>query len=77
VQIILVGLKADMRDSGKPNLVTREEAEQLAVQIGATQYLECSAQSMLNVEHIFDEAIRTARGVYVRKPTRFARFLRL
>jgi GTPase SAR1 family protein len=68
VPIILVGTKLDMRgDQKKINELAREgkkpittqEGQNLAKQIGAAAYLECSAKANNNVKEVFHEAIKT------------------
>jgi len=65
--IILVGTKTDLRDDpvivgalqekGKAPL-TKHQGDQLAQQIKALKYVECSALSQNNLKTVFDEAIR-------------------
>ena len=57
---LLVGLKADLRVSVPPNcvVVTKTEGEQMANEIGAARYLECSALTQEGLLVLFNEAIR-------------------
>mmetsp|Transcript_20153 Transcript_20153/g.56688 ORF Transcript_20153/g.56688 Transcript_20153/m.56688 type:complete len:203 (+) Transcript_20153:106-714(+) len=66
--IILVGTKIDLRD--EPDLVASREAagepllkppagEQMAQEIGALHYLECSALTRAGLKTVFDEALQT------------------
>lgn len=65
---ILVATKIDLREdrealerlaSHKMAPVPRHKGEELAREIGATKYVECSAASMQGVKQVFDEAIRS------------------
>lgn len=76
VKLILVALKADLRQSDDSNdnmgtsaytnngqlkkLVTYEEGVAMAKQIGALRYLECSAMKNRGVKEVFTEAARIA-----------------
>lgn len=66
---LLVGLKIDLRDDAeileklaarqlKP--ITVKVAKQLARELGAVEYLECSALTQEGLKNVFDEAIRAA-----------------
>ena len=60
---ILVGLKADLRDSDNgvkraASLVRPEEAQDVAFKVGASAYIECSARTRDGVEGVFEKAIR-------------------
>eukprot|EP00300_Choanocystis_sp_HF-7_P023845 c25230_g1_i1.p1 GENE.c25230_g1_i1~~c25230_g1_i1.p1 ORF type:complete len:195 (-),score=47.76 c25230_g1_i1:108-692(-) len=60
---IIVGTKADTRDDpsmkGKA-FVSHDEGSQLAKEVGARAFLECSALTQNNLKAVFDEAIRQA-----------------
>jgi len=69
VPIILVGTKSDLRND--PNMaaqlaakglrvVSIEEAQQRAREIGAVGYMECSALTQEGLKTVFDEAIRAS-----------------
>jgi len=69
VPIILVGTKADMRNdhsmistlaSKGLKMVTNEEANARAKEIGAVSYMECSALTQEGLKSVFDEAIRAS-----------------
>lgn len=63
VPIILVGLKKDTRqskDSLQHELVSKEEAQQVARHIGAKKYMECSALTGEGVDDVFELATRTS-----------------
>jgi len=59
VPIFLVGCKADLRKEGKA-VVTLDEANSLAKEVGAKAYMECSASTKVGVDEIFLEATKTA-----------------
>ncbi len=82
VQRVLVGLKTDLRDEAQSSsktrnskfnmpqqhrIVTTDEGEAMAAAIGATRYIEVSSLLAQNVALAFEEAIRTARGLYTKK----------
>lgn len=65
--IILVGTKLDLRDDPRTRQaladrkmapIQYEQAVQLAKEIKAVKYLECSALTQRNLKSVFDEAIR-------------------
>jgi len=69
VPFVLVGNKTDLRDD--PEVIERlraqhlspismEQGEELAIQVGAWKYVECSAKSHDQLKPVFDEAIRAA-----------------
>lgn len=67
--IILVGLKKDLRDDPvaveemrKKSLrfVTERQGEQIAQDVGARKYLECSSLSGEGVDDVFEAATRAA-----------------
>ncbi|QLL31395.1 hypothetical protein HG536_0B02580 [Torulaspora globosa] len=65
VPIILVGLKKDLRNASEDNskaeeFVRPEDAQQMAKQIGAKKYLECSALTGEGVDDVFELATRTS-----------------
>lgn len=59
---ILVGTKLDIRESKKGEtselFVTKAQGEELKKELGAFQYVECSARTQVNMKQVFDEAIR-------------------
>mmetsp|Transcript_7663 Transcript_7663/g.8114 ORF Transcript_7663/g.8114 Transcript_7663/m.8114 type:complete len:142 (+) Transcript_7663:201-626(+) len=59
---ILVGTKADLRDSDHENnsSISTIEGQKLADELGAWGYYECSARSGKGVKNVFDNAIRHA-----------------
>jgi small GTP-binding protein len=68
VPFLLVGTKIDLRDDDdqiqrlkEKNLEPISEAKgrQMATQLGAVQYLECSALTQKGLKNVFDEAIRS------------------
>ena len=67
VPIILVGTKLDLRDDPEVREQLRqrkmapiqyEQAVQVAKDIRAVKYLECSALTQRNLKSVFDEAIK-------------------
>jgi len=69
VPIILLGAKADLREDADLlaqlqetglALVTKEQGESLAQEIGAVQYMECSALTQLGLKAVMDQVVRTA-----------------
>jgi Ras homolog gene family, member A len=57
-----VGTKADLRneDTENPSSISTLEAQQLADELGAWGYYECSARTGKGVKNVFDNAIRHA-----------------
>jgi len=68
VPFILVGLKSDLRKdeetlkSRSLKLVTVEEGQRMADELGALLYLECSALTKEGVKDVFEYVTRVARG---------------
>lgn len=69
VPIILLGTKADLRDDESMakllaakgmRMVTAEEGQARAKEIGAVRYVECSALTQEGLKDAFDEAIRAS-----------------
>ncbi|XP_022919131.1 ras-related protein ced-10-like [Onthophagus taurus] len=58
--IVLVATKCDLRNVDDPNLrlISTEKGLQLAKDIKAVQYLECSAHDMIGVEQVIECAVR-------------------
>jgi Ras-related C3 botulinum toxin substrate 1 len=65
--ILVVGTKTDLRDSQEAIVrlaekklapLTPEQGHQLAKEIGAVKYLECSALTQVGLKEVFDDAIR-------------------
>jgi len=66
---LLIGTKIDLRDDKETlenlkgeKLPTKEMGEELAKQIGAKFYLECSALTQEGLKRVFEEAIRSVIG---------------
>ena len=65
-QIILVGLKKDLRDNFNaeenkdPNIqpIPQEKGQEVAKQIGAREYIECSAKTKDGLNDVFEHAVR-------------------
>lgn len=77
VPIILVGTKSDLRtDQGMAEIlknkgltmITTEEAQLCAKEIGAVGYLECSALTQEGLKRVFDQAIHIALRPKEQKP---------
>jgi len=69
VPILLVGTKADLRNDEEyieklraknQEVVTQEQAQKLANEIGAVGYAECSALTQEGLKSVFDTAIKAA-----------------
>jgi len=69
VPILLVGTKSDLRkddntikqlNSRQQIMVTVEAAQRMAKEIGAVNFLECSALTQEGLKQVFDDAIRAA-----------------
>jgi len=69
VPLILVGTKSDLRNDSSMTqnlaakgiqMVTADNAQGRASEIGAVKYLECSALTQEGLKNVFDEAIRAA-----------------
>jgi len=69
VPILLVGTKSDLRkddntikqlNSRQQSMVTIEAAQRMAKEIGAVNFLECSALTQEGLKQVFDDAIRAA-----------------
>jgi len=69
VPILLVGTKSDLRkddntikqlNSRQQSMVTVESAGKMAKEIGAVNFLECSALTQEGLKQVFDDAIRAA-----------------
>jgi len=69
VPILLVGTKSDLRkddntikqlNSRQQQMVTIDQAQRMAKEIGAVNFLECSALTQEGLKQVFDEAIRAA-----------------
>jgi len=59
VPIFLIGCKGDLRGMGKA-VVTLDEANALARDVGAKAYMECSASTKTGVDEIFVESTKVA-----------------
>lgn len=79
VPFLLVGTKVDLRDDDEQvarlrekNLdpITEAKGNQLANQLGAQKYLECSALTQKGLKNVFDEAIRAVLTSKAQKSTK-------
>jgi Ras-related C3 botulinum toxin substrate 1 len=84
IPFILTGTKSDLRDDSNTaqqlasqglNMITIEQGEQLARDIGALKYMECSALTQSGLKQVFDEAIRAALMPKRRKKKSSCKFL--
>merc|ERR1712203_189209 len=62
---LLVGTKTDLRDDADVTqkvgqILMKEDGVQLAKELGAKLYVECSALTQDGLKNVFDEAIRAA-----------------
>eukprot|EP00483_Globobulimina_turgida_P002234 UN02236 len=59
---LLIGTKSDLRQDSNfnSNLVSTEEGQSKAKEIGAIKYIECSALTQDRLKEVFDEAIKAA-----------------
>jgi small GTP-binding protein len=62
VPIVLVGTKSDLRNDSvhSKKVLTMQQCANRANEIGAVQYVECSALTQEGLKNVFDEAIRAA-----------------
>ena len=60
VNIILVGLKLDLKTMMDTNLSLPNEGENIAKELGCKRYLECSAKLQRGIGVVFDEVIRAS-----------------
>ena len=65
VPFLLVGTKADLRNDQEVlkkvgNPLTAQDGESLGKELGARNYVECSALTQDGLKNVFDEAIRAA-----------------
>src|SRR3989338_4459482 len=69
--IILIGTKIDLREDQKTiddlakqdkSLITEEQGQAMADEIGALKYLECSALTRKGLKTVFDEALQAVIG---------------
>lgn len=64
VPIILIGTKLDLRVPGSEKFVTTAEGKKLKRDIKAYSFVECSAKKKINLDTVFEEAVRAVE----RKP---------
>jgi len=76
VPILLVGTKSDLRkddstikqlSSRNQSMVDIESAQRMSKEIGAVNFLECSALTQEGLKQVFDEAIRAAMAIPKKK----------
>ncbi|KAF7360438.1 Small GTPase Cdc42 [Mycena venus] len=77
VPFLIVATQIDLRDDvkvveklarQKQRLVTTEEGETLAQQLGAAKYVECSALTQMGLKNVYDQAIIATLKWPVDKP---------
>ncbi|XP_035769486.1 GTP-binding protein rho4-like [Neolamprologus brichardi] len=70
---LLVGTQVDLRDNKNTleQALTFESGEELAHELKAVKYMECSARSQEGVKEVFEEAILAARNATDKKSTYF------
>jgi len=75
VPFVLVGTKLDLRDDkawctdNAITPITTTQGEQLAKDVGAQAYIECSALTQQNLKQVFDSAIRIALSAAAKEET--------
>lgn len=62
--MVLVGTKLDLRIPNSEKFVTAHEGRRLRKEIHAHNLVECSAKKKLNLQQVFEEAVRAVE----RKP---------
>ena len=60
VNIVLVGLKSDIKTMMDTNLSLPNEGENIAKELGCKSYLECSAKLQSGIQVVFDEVVRAS-----------------
>jgi len=70
-QYMLVGLKTDLRGTSS-DVISREECIAAAKEMGAIDYVECSAQLQEGVANVFETAVRHVVAARSGKPTQTA-----
>ena len=60
VNIILVGLKSDIKTVMDTNLSLSNVGENIAKELGCKSYLECSAKLQSGIQVVFDEVVRAS-----------------
>jgi len=68
IPVILVGTKMDMRRPDDYKHVSTREGQEVADQIKAYKYLECSALTQVGLGNVFDETVRCVLGIKNKKP---------
>ncbi|XP_062510384.1 ras-like GTP-binding protein RHO [Corticium candelabrum] len=69
---VLVGCKADARGTKRPGaatIVRKNECQQMAKTIGASDYVECSVLDESSLSHIFETIARVAKRQHKTKRT--------
>ena len=58
VPVILVGTKLDLREEKGKAAISVSEGKSVAKEIGAVEYMECSALTQKNLRNVFERAVR-------------------
>ncbi|KAM7362592.1 ras-like GTP-binding protein RhoL [Cochliomyia hominivorax] len=58
IPIVLVATKLDLRVANSEKLITTEESHYMKEQIHAYTLVECSAKDGVNIQQVFEEAVR-------------------
>ncbi|ALC47082.1 RhoL [Drosophila busckii] len=58
VPVVLVGTKLDLRIPNSEKFVTTQEGKRLRKEIHAYNLVECSAKKKMNLQQVFEEAVR-------------------
>ncbi|WAR19657.1 CDC42-like protein [Mya arenaria] len=74
--IVLIGCQTDMREEGNTDHVTTSVGNDLAKDIGADAFLECSSTSMSSISEVFQTVVKTALKSRKRKSSLIRRLLR-
>lgn len=74
--IVLLGCQTDVRDLDDSDHVTTEEGMQLAEDIGAAAFIECSSATMTGISDVFQTVVKVVLKNRKKKLNIFNRLLR-